>query len=163
MAVENLTATSRSELALADTKQVTARPGLNVFESVVAVSANASVASTYWMARIPSNARITNMSVLAFDDLASTGSPTIAVGLYAVGANITSDDDCLHSGIDVATAASTGTRIIEDPATVGLPAWDFVSGQTSDPGGFLDLKLKIEAAATNTGGDVALTLVYVLD
>lgn len=162
MAVENLTATSRSTLALADNKQVTTLPGLNVFESTVAVTAAASTTSTYWMARIPSNARITNLSVLAFDDLASTGSPVVAVGLFAVGSNITDDDDCLHSGIDVATAASTGTRIIEDPANVGLPAWDFVNGQTSDPGGFLDLKLTIETADTNTGGDVSLTLVYVM-
>lgn len=160
MAVENLTATSRGDKAL--TEGVSTRYGLNVFESTVEVTAAASATSTYHMARIPTNVRISNLSEIAFDDLASTGSPTFDIGLFAIDGNVTSDDDAINDGIDVATAASNGTKMVKDAANIGKYAWE-LAGESSDPGGMLDLKITLKDAATNTGGTVSMTLAYHYD
>lgn len=160
MAVENLTATSRGEVAA--TVPVTTRAGLNVYESTVEVTAAASATSTYTMARLPMNVRISNLSELAFDDLASTGSPTFDIGLFAVGSNFTSNDAAINDGIDVATAASTGVKVVKDPANIGKYVWE-LAGESADPGGFADLKITLKDAATNTGGTVTLSLAYNAD
>lgn len=157
MAVENLTATGRGEKAV--TEVVTTRAGFNVFESTVEVSAAASANSTYTMARLPMTARITNLSRLAHDDLASTGSPTFDIGLFPVGENFTADDDALNDGIDVATAAGTDVPVIKNPANCGKYVWE-LAGESANPGGFADLKITLKDAACNSGGTVTLTLAY---
>lgn len=157
MAVENLTATSRGEKAV--TEVVTTRAGLNVFESTVEVTADASATSTYTMARLPMTARITNLSRLAHDDLASGGSPTFDIGLFAVGENFTSDDDALNDGINVATSAASDVPVMKDPANIGKYVWE-LAGESSNPGGMADLKITLKDAACNSGGTVTLTLAY---
>lgn len=160
MAVENLTATSRGQMAA--TYPVPTRAGFNVFEATVEVTAAASATSTYTMARLPMNLRISNLSRLAHDDLASTGSPTFDIGLFPVGTNFTADDDAINDGIDVATAAAADVAIIKDPANIGKYVWE-LAGESSDPGGFADLKITLKDAATNTGGTVSMTLAYTVD
>lgn len=160
MAVETVTATSRGQLAV--TEAVPTRAGFNVFESTVEVPADSSANSVFTMARVPMNIRITNLSRLAADDLASTGSPTLDVGLFPVGTNFTADDDAINDGIDVAAAALTDTVVVKDPANIGKYVWE-LAGESSDPGGFADIKLTLKDAATNTGGTVTLTLAYVVD
>lgn len=157
MAVENLTATTRGEKAVSEV--VTTRAGVNIFESTVEVSAAASATSTYTMARLPMTARITNLSRLAHDDLASTGSPTFDIGLFPVGDNFTADDDAINDGIDVATAAASDVAVVKDPADIGKYVWE-LAGESSDPGGFADLKITLKDAACNSGGTVSLSLVY---
>lgn len=159
MAVENLTATGRSELALSAAEPVTTRPGPNVFESTTEVTATASATSTYWMARVPMGARISAQSFLAFDDLASTGSPTFDIGLFAVGGNFTDDDDALNDGIDVSTAASNYSGLIKDPANFGKYVWE-LAGESANPGGYADIKITLKDAAANSGGTVSMSLVY---
>lgn len=126
------------------------------------VAAAASANSQYRIARIPSNARILRGSIIQFDDLASSGSPTLDIGLKAVDANVTTDVDALNDGIDVFTAAGSAP-LVKDHANWGLPAWDYVNGVTSDPGGFLDVIVTILDAATNTGGTISVSLVYETD
>ena len=159
MAVENLTATARagkngaSHGLGATLKAVT---------KIVEVTAAASATSTYDLGNFPSNARLLGASKISFDDLASTGSPTFDIGLFAVDGNITDDDDAINDGIDVATAAAT-VNVVKTIDNWGLPLWDFVNGQTSDPGGLLNMKITLKDAATNTGGTVAVELFYVID
>lgn len=155
-----------------DSRDILARTGVNTLLGNVPksgqldisfeVAAAASAGSIYRVARIPSGARILRGSIIQWDDLASTGSPTLDVGFQAVDANVTTDDDALNDGIDVATAAGSAA-LVKDHANWGLPAWDYVNGVSSDPGGFLDLIVSIKDAATNTGGTVSLSLVYATD
>lgn len=117
--------------------------------------------------RIPSNARIdVRSSHVYWDDLATSGSPTLDLGLYAVDSNITSDDDCLNDGLALTTAQTvlTGASVIKDHANAGKQAWELVSGQTTDPGGFFDVKGIVRDAATVTNtGTITLDLKYYLD
>jgi hypothetical protein len=159
MAVVNLTATRRGVKAAGGKGE---GPSMKVAVATVEVGSADSATSTYTMFRIPSNARILGPSTLYADDLASTGSPTIDIGLFSVDGNITSDDDAIRADIDVATAAAN-TRVISDVANLGKQAWEFVSGQTSDPGGVFEVKLTLKDAAVNVGGTLTLELYYAID
>lgn len=121
--------------------------------------------NTMKMIRIPSRARLHGLSRVHWDDLASTGSPTLDIGLAPVDdkANaITADADALNDGLDLATAAGTAL-MIKDHANYGKQAWEYVSGLASDPGGFLDIYVSFVDANTNATGDVTLEVVYTVD
>lgn len=162
MAADSQTATLRSNLTQA-TNQIRAySTGATIIESTVEVSAAASANSVYTMMRIPSSARITGLSQLAFDDLASSGSPTLDIGLKAVDANITTDPDALNDGINCSAAAGTA-KFVKDVANFGKEAWQFVNGVTADPGGFFDVIVSLVDADANTGGTITATCVFTLD
>ncbi len=111
--------------------------------------------------RIPSNARISPLSTIYYDDLATSGAPTLDLGFYAVDSNITSDDDGLNDGLTLATALTYPTRapVVKDIANSGKQAWEYVNGVTADPGGFFDVKGVIRDAPTLTNtGSVVLDL-----
>lgn len=158
MADDTKNATLRDKIALGGRVTKEAQFGTVILDSTVAAAAAASAASVYTMARIPSNARIHGLSTVAFDDLASTGSPTLDFGLKAVDGNITTDDDCLNDGVDCATAAGTA-KLVKSHENYGKRAWEYTA-ETADPGGLLDVIVTIKDAAVNTGGDITLTLVY---
>jgi len=160
MAVENLSGTIRGVDA---TYGVGEGGTLKSKTVTVEISAAASATSTYFQGklRIPSIARLSGLGKVHCDDLASSGSPTLDVGLFAVNGNITSDDDALNDGIDAASAGSVS--LIKDISNYGKKAYEFVSGQTSDPQGELDVVLTIKDAATNTGGTVTMELFYTID
>jgi hypothetical protein len=107
MAADSQTATLRSNLTQGNPQVRSSVLGANIVTATVEVSAAASANSIYTMMRIPSAARIVFPSTLAFDDLASSGSPTLDIGLKAVNANVTTDPDALNDGINCYTAAST--------------------------------------------------------
>lgn len=152
-------ATIRSVVGLTGAK---AERAATVIDSTVEVAAAAAAGTEYVMARIPSRARIHGLSRAAWDDLASSGSPTLDFGLKAVGGNITTDDDALNDG-SAASSASTGTNLVKDIADNGKMAWEYVNGQTTDPGGMLDVIITTKDAACNDGGTLTLTLVYSVD
>lgn len=160
MADDTKNATLRSVVNLG-TNAVKAERAATVMDSTVEVAAAASAASIYTFARIPTHARVHGLSEVAFDDLASTGSPTLDFGFAAVDSNFTTDDDALNDGIDVATAAGTA-RLVKDHADYGKMVWELL-GLSEDPGGFADVTGTIKDAATNTGGTVTMTLVYSVD
>lgn len=112
---------------------------------------------------IASNARISSISRVYWDDLATSGSPTLDIGLGSVDSNITSDPDALSNGHALTTATNAGASVITDPANAGLPAWDFVSGQTTDPKGQLDVYGTIKDAATTQTGTITVELFGYLD
>lgn len=156
---KNATLRGRGNLA---TKQFPVVGRLAVLSATVEVAAAASAASTYVVARIPTTARIYGLSMVYFDDLASTGSPTIDIGLKAVNSNVTTDVDALNDGIDVATAAGSA-RVIKDISNYGKMAWEFVSGVSADPTGALDVIVTILDAATNAGGTITIEIVIGTD
>jgi hypothetical protein len=156
MADDTKNATLRSRGALG-TKQIVADGRLIGQVATVEATAAASAASIYTMFRIPATARIMGASLVSFDDLASTGSPTLDFGLKAVDGNITTDDDALNDGVDCATAAGTA-KLIKDHANYGKMAWEYVNGQTTNPGGFLDVIITIKDADVNTGGTITAEL-----
>lgn len=144
------------------TNQVRRAAGIMVADSTVEAAAAASAGTAYTMVRIPSDARILGLSKVWFDDLASTGSPTLDIGLKAVDSNVTTDVDALNDGIDCFTAAGSA-NVVKDVANFGKKAWEFVAGVTADPGGFFDVTVNILDAGVNTGGTITLSLVYSCD
>lgn len=124
--------------------------------------AASSADDTITFGRIPSNARLVSASRINNDDLATTGSPTLDLGLFGVDSNITDDDDALNDGIGL-NAAGADVQVIKDIANIGAPAWSLVSGQSSDPGGEFIVRGTIKDAATNQTGTVTIDLYYVVD
>ena len=124
--------------------------------------AAAEVNSTINFGRIPSNARILSSSRLYNDDLATSGSPTLDVGLINVDGNITDDVDAIGNGFALSSAA-TDVLVVSDAINSGLPAWDFVNAQTSDPGGEFIVRGVVLDASTTATGTVTLELHYYLD
>lgn len=126
----------------------------------IEVGSDDSANSTYTLNRIYllSNAIILPQSVIQIDDLASTGSPTLDIGLK--GDHITDDPDAINDGIDAATAGKYD--LIKDPALWGAetPLWDYVAGLTSDPGGFFELYVSLVDAAVNVGGTMSVSLFF---
>lgn len=129
----------------------------------VEVTASDSVSSTYLLARLPSNARIMGLSTVSWDDLATTGSPTMDIGVFNLSGNsdITDDPDALTNGLAV-DSAGTGS-IIADKANYGIPLWDHVNGQSTDPVAVLDVKGTLADAAVTTGGTMTVEILYTLD
>lgn len=134
---------------------------LKVIAATKSVTAR-TAGNTMKMVRLPSNARISGLSHVAWDDLASTGSPTLDIGVAPVDSNITADPDALNDGLDVATSAGIA-KVIKDHANYGKQLWQFVNGVTTDPGGELDIYVSFVDANTNATGDVTLEIAYTLD
>ena len=124
--------------------------------ATIELAASAS-GTTVRVGRIPSNARLLSQGVIYNDDLATSGSPTLDIGLGSVDANITNDPDAINNGIALSSATTT-TNVLADRANAGKRAWEFVSGQTTDPGGALDVYLTVKDAATTATGTVTVEL-----
>ncbi len=156
MAIVNLTAT---RLGAQATQGHGWSGNIKGFVSTVTVGAADSDTSTYKMGNIPSNARLLGISRLYTDDLASTGSPTMDIGLQAT--SITNDPDALSNGHAVSTV--TDARAVSAVEKLGQRAWEFVNGQTTDPGRELTVYISLVDADVNVGGDVTLEFYYLLD
>jgi hypothetical protein len=130
--------------------------------STVELAATTAAGATVKFGKIPSNARISGLSRVYWDDLSSL-SATLALGFGAVNANITDDDDCLSDAHDLGTATSAGASVVADKANVGKAAWEFVSGQTSDPGGELEVYGTVEGAANTIAGTLSVELLGYVD
>lgn len=126
-----------------------------------AVGSSDSVNSAYTFFNIPTRARILGVSRLRTTDLASSGSPTLDVGLFSVNNNITSSDNCLATGVDISVVVNQD--LVLDITKQGQRAWEFISGLTADPTGEVTVKATIKSAAVNTAGSIAIELFYVID
>ena len=161
---------SRIITGLVATPSVPADPGegggaVRIWVETVETTASDSVSSTYHLARLPSNARILGASTLYWDDLSTSGSPTLDIGVYPVRTgDITADVDALSNGHAV-SSAGTGAKVIGSIADYGLPLWDFVNGQTTDPKCDLDIKAVLCDAALSAGstGTITIELYYTID
>ncbi len=123
--------------------------------------AGSASGTTVKLGTVASNARIAGASKVYWDDLATSGSPTLDIGLGSVDSNVTSDPDALNDGLDVTSASSAD--LIKDHANFGKKAWEFVNGQTTDPGGALDIYGSVKDAATNATGTVTVQVYGYLD
>ena len=153
-------ATLRSNLGI--NSAVKTMLGGNVVDSTVEVAAAATAGTEHRMMRLPLSARIHGLSEIRFDDLASSGSPTLDIGFAPVDGNFTKDVDALNDGIDCAAAAGSA-RMVKDHANYGKQVWEFISGATAETQGFADLIVTILDAATNTGGTVTTVVAYSID
>src|SRR5690606_6871592 len=111
MADDTKNATLRSKMKLGTR---VARDGYTaiVIDSTVEAAAAASAGSVYTMMRIPTNARIHNLSEMSWDDLASSGSPTLDIGFSPVDGNFTLNATALNDGLDAATA-TTSAKVVK--------------------------------------------------
>jgi len=138
--------------------------GQNVKSLVSSIElAVSSVGTTVRFGTIPSNARLHGVSKVYSDDLASAGAPTLDLGLGSVDTNITSDDDALSDGLDLASANAGGTALLGDIDRIGKKAYELVAGQTDDPNGVLEVFGTVKDAATTAIGTVAVELFYTID
>ncbi len=163
MTIYNLTATQeRDNSGIVVGKGESGTPKCLVATVELAAAASSSTIS---FGKIPARARILGHSRLYWDDLATSGSPVIDMGLFAVDSNVTSDSEALYEALDVSavSTANLGHQIISDIANFGKKAYLLVSGQTTDPGGQLEVKGTIRDAATTQTGTVTLELYYTLD
>jgi len=129
------------------------------FSRTIEIEEAANQNSTYVIGYVPASARIFGISRVSWDDLASTGSPTIRVGLFGEGGNVADDDDALTDSLDVATAAGSA-GLIKDIANYGKKAWQLVSGQTAEPKRWLKIVATVNAAAVNTGGTLTVEVFF---
>ncbi len=163
MTLYTLTATERAAALGVATGQGISKTVHNL-TATVELAAAAS-ASTISFGKIPANARLLGSSRLYWDDLATSGSPTLDVGLAAVNGNITSDDDCINDGLALSavSTAMAGNILVKDIANAGQLAYLLVSGQTTNPGGVLTVTGIVRDAATTATGTITLDLNYVID
>lgn len=160
MALENVNMTKRGP---------DAAPGSGIAQRLVVlmrtieVTAAASALSTYSLGEVPASARLCGyLSKVQWDDLASAAAPTLDIGLFAVDGNITDDDNALQDGLDVAGSASSSVfpaAFVND----GKRLWEYVNGQSTDPGGNLEIKMTIQDGATNTGGTINLAIALLME
>ena len=137
---------------------------LKCITSVVEVATNTESGSTLKFMRIPSNARISNLSRVTWDDLTSGGgSVTLDLGLASVDANITSDPNALSEAHAVTAVDLTGEPLLDLFEKSGDRAWEFVNGQSTDPGGEFDVYGTLEDDAHTQVGTVMVELYYTLD
>lgn len=129
----------------------------------VEVGASDSATSTYTIpGDFPSTARILGSSFIGWDDLASTGAPTLDVGIKSGTASVTADPDALNDGLDAATATPT-TPLVKDKANYAKRLWEFVAGVTEDPKGTLKIYISLLDANVNVGGTISGEVYYTLD
>lgn len=166
MAVVNLNGTNVMTGLQASPSEMAA-PGFNGavrnWTETIEVGATDSINSTYLMARLPSNARLLAASRIYTDDLASSGAPTLDIGVFNLSGQsaITNDDDAINNGIDAATV--TDAAFISGIENYGKKLYEYVSGQTEDPKGDLDITLTLKDAAVNVGGTITVEIFYTLD
>lgn len=127
--------------------------------------AAASSGSTIDFGNIPANMRIAACSRIYWDDLATSGSPTLDLGLFAVNGNVTSLSTALGTGLAISapSTANVGNIIPADYANAGKHAYELLTAQATDPGGFLKIKGTVKAAATTQTGTITLDLYGYLD
>jgi hypothetical protein len=107
-----------------------------------------SIGSTYRVARIPSNARIS--SILLANDALTAG--VVNVGLYEIAANggALVNGTIFATGTSLASAAAYTNVYLPDIALVEKRVWELL-GLAKDPGRAYDITLTVTTAVTAAG------------
>ena len=125
---------------------------VHVWMDTVEVTAAASVGSLYYMARLPSNAVILPQSNVYWDDM-GTGGATLDIG----DANYA---DGLATDIAIDTSAGSSAFLeAEGIQNYGKMLWELL-GYAADPGGTIDIALKLATAAASAGGTLTVAILY---
>lgn len=119
--------------------------------------------STHKLGRFDSNTRLHALSRVYWGDFASSGSPTLSIGLASVNNNFgAAVPAALNSGLDLATATPAGASILGSPQNSGKTLWE-LAGLASDPGGQIDIYATIIAAPGNLTADLTADIVVSID
>ncbi len=119
--------------------------------------------STHKLGRFDSNTRLHALSRVYWGDFASSGSPTLSIGLASVNNNFgAAVATALNSALDLATATPAGASMLAAPANSGKMLWE-LAGLTSDPGGQIDIYCTIAGAAGNLTADITADMVVSID
>ncbi len=153
MAVENITATQTTDPVAQNGIARSVKRTVGIVE----VAAAASVSSTYVLARVPSSAKLGAASRIYFDDMATSGAPTMDLGL--TGPSLTYDEDLINDGITLATVTAGGVTVIKDIVNMDKALWEIAS-LSSDPGEVWTLKGVIRDAPAIAGGTLLCELNY---
>lgn len=128
----------------------------------VEVGAADSATSTYLIpGDFSPDARILGKSFIGWDDLASSGSPTLDIGVQSGTATITADPDAINDGLDAATATPS-TPFVKDKANYGKKLWD-LAGLSSRPNGSLKIYVSLVDADVNVGGTISGEIYFMFD
>lgn len=122
--------------------------------ATAAITDTDSIASTYRMFRVPSNAVMTDLRIYSPD----IGTTTISdIGLYrtAKDGGAVVDADFFASALSLKDGALNGVDVLHESAVFsiansGKELWDAL-GLTSDPSVFYDVTFTLTAAADATG------------
>ncbi len=122
--------------------------------ATAAITSGDSIASTYRMFRVPSNAVMTDLRIYS----PVIGTTTISdIGLYrtAKDGGAVQDADFFASALSLKDGALNGTDVLHEAAVFtidnsGKELWEAL-GLTSDPAVFYDVALTLTAAADATG------------
>lgn len=151
-----------TDLGLAGGKGEAANLKISAFS--VELTAQSQAATIKLGRPLPSNARLSSKSTIYWDDLATTGSPTLDIGIAAVGGNITDDPDAINDGLDIAATSSAANRlVIKDYANLGKRLWEYGGVTTSDPKGLIQIYGTIADADTTATGTLAGEFHYYID
>lgn len=121
----------------------------------VAIAASDDNASTYTIARIPSNAVLSNTSVIEND--AITGGTDFNVGFYEIDGTVI-DDNALIDALDLSSATSTKLLSGVDKNIRGNEVWE-LAGLSEDPQTLIDIVLTSVVVGT-AAGDVTMETFY---
>lgn len=115
---------------------------------------------------LPSNARLISIQ-MSNTDLDGSGSPALDyfLGLYDQDGNALDNDVFVNQGTQLQAAASNSELLppVDLDADFGKRVWE-QADLTEDPRSFIDLCLTIDTvAATPAAGDIAFTVLYVVD
>ena len=115
---------------------------------------------------LPSNARLISIQ-MSNTDLDDNGSPALDfhLGLYDQDGNALDNDVYVNQGTQLQAAASNSELLppVDLDADFGKRVWE-QADLTEDPRSFIDLCLTIDTvAATPAAGDIAFTVLYVVD
>lgn len=168
MAVENLKSLPITNLDAVPIVRNTTGEGAPAYVydvgAFVTLSAAASVASTYKMVRLASNAKV--KSVILENEAQGAGKVNVSV-FYSDGANDgtppalagtivpTTGDQFFAADVDLAAAVQPGTNVVGQSGKYNIskrnqPFWQAL-GLASDPGGFFDIVLVVHTTAVTTG------------
>jgi len=115
---------------------------------------------------LPSNARLISIQ-MSNSDLDGSGSPALDyhLGLYDQDGNALDNDVFVNQGTELQGPASNSELLppVDLDADFGKRVWE-QADLTEDPRSFIDLCLTIDTvAATPAAGDIAFTVLYVVD
>lgn len=121
----------------------------------VAIAAADDDTSTYVIARVPSNAVLSNQSEIEND--AITGGTDFNVGFYYTDGTVI-DDNALLDALDLSTAKTTKLLSGIDKNIRGNEVWQ-LAGLTADPKKMIDIVLTSVTVGT-AAGDITMETFY---
>lgn len=167
MAVENLKSsaiTNADATPLVLTNAIVAKGRLQEAVGTKQVSASASIGSTYRLARVPSNARVSD--VLLYNDAFDT-TGAADVGLYDINGGAVVAAAFFGSAVVLTAASTVGVNVTHESGVFGIeaaekPLWEAL-GLSSDPHKEYDVALTLTAAnGAGATPDVTLKVRYVI-